>query len=131
MLSSSTRYESLVLSNDAYINALVEDDELLIQGKRYDVKAVRKAGQYVYVMVIRDTEEESILNLLTNLIRQGKHSDRPAPDFANELAALHYTNSAASLFVYAIPVSDCVFHCFSEIPTEQYIGFSAPPPKIV
>lgn len=130
VLSSSTQFETLVLSAEEYRNALVEEDELLKDGKRYDIKQVRKSGQFIYVTLIRDTQEESVLKLLTNLIRQGKRSDKPAPDFANELASLSYMKSASPLPAYTIPVSDCVFLSFSEALTEQYIGFTAPPPKV-
>ena len=51
--------------------------EFIVDGKMYDVKSISVDGNKVHLLVIHDTEEESILSLINNLINNTSSSKNP------------------------------------------------------
>lgn len=60
------RFEKIVMEEQDYREALVENNEIRVEGKMYDVGKVVHFGSKVELLVIRDTLEEHLFSFLNH-----------------------------------------------------------------
>ncbi len=66
--------ETLVLSLQDYENAKIDEHEIRIDGKMYDVAFIELHGESVIVHCIHDTEEENLFAELEKFIEKQHHN---------------------------------------------------------
>lgn len=129
--SGETVFEEITITLKANETFKDPGNEFSIDGKMYDVKSISFEGNKVHLIVIHDTEEESVLTIIKNLINNTNSSKNPFSSQLNLLLSM----------VYFQELTDFVFSpsekTLAEFPLYTESSFSAdaeilsPPPKVV
>jgi len=64
--NSSTRFEKLILTKDQFQNSLVDDKELFVNGKMYDIKETRFIKDTVEIIAYHDAKEDGLISIIEN-----------------------------------------------------------------
>lgn len=67
------------LSGEEFEHARVDDDEISIDGRMYDVAFVKNTGSDVFVYCVRDHAEENLLGFISDIISKPIDSKKPMP----------------------------------------------------
>lgn len=65
----------LVLSKDEYRKSLVEDDEIKVNGKMFDVGRIQQRGDSVIVLAMHDEKEDDLLAFASEIISKPFEQD--------------------------------------------------------
>lgn len=91
ILDTHTHLKKLSLSDSAYCNSKISNDEIKINGKMYDVKYVYFTGDSVQLLLISDTKEDSILAELEGFVNSTNNNNSPLQQRILKLLFLDYT----------------------------------------
>jgi hypothetical protein len=73
------KLEILTLSYEEYQNAKVEEGEIKVRGKMYDVARISQTGEIVTVLCLHDAHEDNLANLLGEIIAKPLDGDHKVP----------------------------------------------------
>jgi len=120
--------EIIKLSVEDFKKTLVEEHEIKVNNKMYDIARIKNEGDTVLVYCIHDEAEDSLLALLDKILKL------PLKSKENSLLVLKFT-----ALIYILPVSESIgeaFYTTNKNVTpyiEQYTNThqqpAAPPPK--
>ncbi|MFN8342847.1 MAG: hypothetical protein U0V64_14385 [Cyclobacteriaceae bacterium] len=71
--------QSIHLTAAQLEEALVEEDEMKLNGRMYDIAAIQKTGDRVVVLCLHDEKEDSLLSLLDGIIQNATRDKKPVP----------------------------------------------------
>ncbi|MBL7922968.1 MAG: hypothetical protein JNL88_02090 [Bacteroidia bacterium] len=122
-------FEKIVLTKEAYEAARVNAHEVLLDGKMYDVKAVRLQGEQVELLAIHDQEEESILEEIRKLVGHNGSRNISYPQLLGKLMAVFYQVPAALQIGPGIHTLECpdTFMILEQLPYRP-LDVPSPPP---
>src|SRR5688572_16924686 len=128
--NSSTRFEKLVLTKDQFQNSLVDDKEIFLNGKMYDIKETRFNKDTVELIAYHDVKEDGLISIIENFFDR----ENSGNDFAVKVLKLLvtvYTFSSLQLEFTQPYISGKFFM----IHPGNYISFTgetlSPPPDSV
>jgi hypothetical protein len=118
----------LTLTMDQYQDALVEDWEIKVDGKMYDVARISHKNGVVEVFCLYDAKEDNLFLLLGEIVAKPLHSNHKIPSIA--VAYLSLIFIATTTFTLVSPVeytNGLTFYQFSA--TSSYLEIFLPPPR--
>jgi hypothetical protein len=80
----------LVLSRQAYAEAKVEDHEIRVNGKMYDVARTKISGDQVTVYCLHDKAEDDLMGFLAEIIRTPLKENSHVPDEILEFIGMDF-----------------------------------------
>lgn len=131
MLSRTERSEKFIFSLSEYQMSKINEREILLNGKMYDVKSAVIAGNVVEVLAIHDTKEQSIIGKISEEICRGTCQDKRLPEQLVKLLVLLYNCPQTDSGLLAQIVCPCVFPAFSDCLVAQASDIPSPPPEII
>jgi hypothetical protein len=120
--------EVLTLTVEQYQDALVEDWEIKVDGKMYDVARVSREDGVIKVFCLHDAKEDNLFLLLGEIVAKPLHNNHKIPLIAVAYFSLIFI--AATTFTLMVPVeytNRLTFYQFSA--TTSYLEISLPPPR--
>ena len=121
--------EKLTLSYSDYQNNKIDNHEILVQGKLYDIRSVIRTGNIVELQVINDIKEEKILDNIKDLVNNSSNSKNHLPD--------HLLKWLNLVFICPVPANNLIikyssscFLPFSELIISHQTDIWSPPPKL-
>ncbi|HZV67939.1 MAG TPA: hypothetical protein VFG10_00255 [Saprospiraceae bacterium] len=129
MDDEETPFEQITLSLPDYLKDKINNHEISIEGKMYDIKSVSISGDKVTLLVINDPHEENILKKLKEVLTGRKQSKSNRPHQLRPIHTLKYLSpepehnisfTFCSTIILSLPVPGFVTND-REIPT--------PPPR--
>ncbi len=105
--------------------------EFSMDGKMYDVKSISFEGNKVHLLVIHDTEEESVLSIIKNLINNNDSSKNPFSSQLNLLLSMVYFQEITD---FDFSPSEKIlpdFPSYTESSFSTDAEILSPPPKVV
>ncbi len=88
--NTETRFQKMRISLSDYKKNKINEAEIRINQKLYDVKSVNMLVDDVELLLINDKEEENILEEIKNFFGQHNQSSSRIPDQLQELLSLDY-----------------------------------------
>jgi hypothetical protein len=123
-------FENLTLTLDEYKSSLVDEKEISIDGKMYDIKSVEYSGSHVKLIVVNDSKEEGILKGINNLTgRSNKQKDR-VPGPLHQLRSLNYLAAEPEHSFYIPSQRIQTFFILSQHAISNGFDIATPPPEI-
>jgi hypothetical protein len=120
--------EVLALTMEQYHDALVEDWEIKVDGKMYDVARVSREDGVIKVFGLHDAKEDNLFLLLGEIIAKPLHTNHKIPSIA--VAYLSLIFIATAIFILMPPVEYMNRLSFYPFPaTTFYLEIPLPPPK--
>jgi hypothetical protein len=121
--------QKIILTQDEYRSAKINNHELLIGRKMYDIKSVRILGNRVELMVINDSKEEKLIRTIKNLLGQSNRHYPKLPQQLKVFLSLRYLGPANEFTFCISNESGLDFPKEKDRIVFTYIDISTPPPK--
>lgn len=129
--NKATRFQQLTLSLSDFQKGKINDHEISIKGKMYDVKSIEIRGNKVELLVINDTREENILEDIKKSINTSNQQNKEHPyHFVKVLTLLYITPATDNIFLLEKNKQN-IFRSPCEIIISYKPGISSPPPRLV
>ncbi len=128
---SKTTFEKITITLKENETFKDPGNEFSMDGKMYDVKYISFEGNKVHLLVIHDTEEESVLSIIKNLINNTNSSKNPFSSQLNLLLSMVYYQELTD-FVFS-PSEKILpdFLLYTESSFSADAEILSPPPKVV
>ena len=127
---NDTQYEKLTLSMVDYQKAKIDANEILIQGKLYDIKSIILIGGNANLLIIHDSLEEKILKKIKDFITGNHQSNKKLPYQLLKFLSMKFLppEDCSNPFVPAI--SNDLKTVTNQIFTSSVPNIDIPPPKV-
>ena len=128
LFGRSTNLIHFTLTTGEYHQDLVDDDELLINGKMHDVRSVSINGDVVNISAIQDNEEDRIIERLKKFLTHSNNEE--LPDTIVHLLTLDYILPQPALFYCSNVLISKTFITRSIPVCSRETDITLPPPRI-
>ena len=122
------KLEVLTLTMEQYQNALVEDGEIKVNGKMYDVARVSHRDGLIKVFCLHDSKEDNLFLMLGEIVAKPLHNNHKIPDIAVAYFSLIFITATILTLISPDGCSNRLpLYQFS--PTTSHLEISLPPPR--
>lgn len=80
----------LTLTKEEYRSAKVDDHEVIVNGKMYDIARVEQHGNQILVLGIHDEAEDNLLTFLEEMVARSTNDKKPIPTQLSQLLTLTF-----------------------------------------
>ncbi len=123
--------ELIVLSSEEFKRAQVEEHEIRVNGKMFDIARISEDGNQVFVYGIYDEAEDNLLVFLDTVLTNLQHDSQKTPQSISLFGLLQYLPSD-SCFDFALGLPTHETQCVYLITSYSYTPSSdSPPPRYV
>lgn len=88
-------FQQLVLTHSAYEDAQVEEDEIEVDGKMYDVARIQVSGDKVIVFCLHDEAEDNLLSFLQEVLKNASRDHQDVPSQVYQFITLSFVSPSA------------------------------------
>jgi hypothetical protein len=128
MVAKSSNTTCFMLSQEAFESARVGDDELSLNGSRYDICSIKEKGELIVVEVMLDEKETTFLATLDEWTKSDDRSSS-AIQLLKLLSIVGEIPESGSSTL-SIPGTILLFSSITESPVFVSIDASYPPPEL-
>jgi len=96
-----SHFQQLTLTPAAYENALVEEDEIEVDGKMYDVARIVRRENKVIVFCLHDEAEDNLLSFLQEVLKNASRDQQDIPSQVYQFITLSFVSPS----VWVSPVT--------------------------
>ncbi len=128
--SANAPQVSFHLSEQEYLKVKKGSDELLMNGKMYDVRSVADNSGTIDIVAICDGKEDDIICKIEKLLKQGS-GDKKSSDKLIELLSLFYVGSSCPINYYCYQQQPLLFGSMRSNVLDAFFAVSAPPPWVI
>jgi len=118
----------LTLTTEEYHKAKVEDHEVKVNGKMYDIARVIIHKDRVLVYAIHDEAEDNLLSFLDEIVKRATNDKKPVPSQLGQLLTLIFIPTDNQL-----PVNNSIVLIHATKYTKSFLAFDrlidSPPPR--
>lgn len=125
----SLELEALSLSFNEFQKAKIDDGEMLLNGKMYDIKSVTIEGEAVTLLAFNDTKEENVLEKIKQYINRKLPNDE-VPLQLVKFFSLVFLTPVHNHIVLFDQLNNHNFTYYSAIITSRSVDTFSPPPEI-
>jgi hypothetical protein len=130
ILENSIHLQQLTLPKDVFIQSKYSSNEVLLEGKLYDLKSWSVSGDKVIINVIRDQGEEQIIKAVKDTLKTNTTQSNGLLVKLVSLIFLDYTYPSSfrnSVLYYPIQK---IIPFLSEVIQSRCADILTPPPKV-
>lgn len=80
----------LTFTHEQFKNSKVDDHEVKVNGKMYDIARIEVRGDQVLVYALHDEAEDSLLTLLNEMVKRTEKDKKPVPHSLLHLITLQF-----------------------------------------
>jgi hypothetical protein len=80
----------LILTKQEYLTAKVDEHEVKVNGKMYDISRVEQHGDQILVYGIHDEAEDNLLTFLEEMVTRSANDKKPIPTQLSQLLTLTF-----------------------------------------
>jgi hypothetical protein len=124
-----THLEKLTLTIDEYRQSRIDEHEVKVNGKMYDVKEKIFHKNHVVLLAFHDVKEENVISVIGNCFSGSRSSNKQIPAHVLKLLVSVYTLPGFAVSFLELKVSELLTGC----PDGSYHSFSSdtasPPPE--
>jgi hypothetical protein len=130
ILRPDNEFEILVLSNDAYQKSIVEEGEIRVNNKMYDVARITNLRDSVKVYALHDGKEEDLQSLLNEIVSKPLNGKSAVPNAVLLYLSLVFITPAHDIIIGTNDQEEFLTtsYCFSMKPA--VLLQETPPPWI-
>lgn len=122
------KLELIKLSAAEYQKAKVEDHEIKVDGKMYDIARVEKQEEQIFVYCVHDAAEDNLLAFLDKILSLPL-KDKNIPSDVLQFFSLNYLRTQWSFFTPEFYISQA-FTPYAETLSQFTSAKITPPPKV-
>jgi len=121
----------IILSHSVYINSLVEKDELLIDGKLFDIQSKEAIGDDISLLVVYDEEEDDLIQEIKKYVRRNCRHNKSLPESSIQLFTMNFIGSSfhcSNFDLYSCELHFITKRILFSNPTDEVF---TPPPQLI
>lgn len=80
----------LILTREEYLTAQVDNHEVKVNGKMYDIARVVQRGDQIMVYAIHDEAEDNLHSFLEEMVNRSENDNKPIPTQLSQLLTLTF-----------------------------------------
>jgi len=121
------KLEKIVVSADEFNKLDLEENEIELSGKMYDIAKIVKSDDVYVLFALHDEHEDNLLSLLDEMIKRSTNDKKPVPSQLGQFFALVYIPTQIT---FSNSQSENIFSLTEYINSYQSVTLSiqAPPP---
>lgn len=120
--------ERLLLLPDEFVKARVDEHEIKLNGRMYDIARVDHTATHVVVYALHDSAEDNLLSLLDAILKNAAKDKKPVPGMSLAQWMAEAPHGVAwkpgSCYAFIIPATRYLFSLSGFIP-----AIISPPPR--
>ena len=126
--SKETIFQKLSLSLNDFQKDKINDHEISINGKMFDIKSISVKGNKVELLALNDSKEESIIENINKSGNNGDQQNQELPTRLFKLLALFYISPSTDHNFLFYKKQQNILQSLCEIFISYKSGVSSPPP---
>ena len=128
---NTSRFQKLTLTLDDFQNSKINNNEISLNGKMYDIKSIKTSDDTVELIVLNDTEEESIIEIIKRIVGNENQQNRVLPNKLIQLLSLIYLSTTSQNNLLLDGIQQIIFQSFCETIVSHKTEIFSPPPELV
>ncbi len=117
-----------MLSREEFRKAKVDDHEVKVDGKMYDIARIVVQEDHVLVYALHDEAEDNLLTLLNEMVKRSSKDKKPVPSQLIQLLTLIFI-SVEDLFLQNNSLPFTHYTAYSEAVISFASAIESPPPR--
>ncbi len=118
----------LTFTPEEYLHAKVDDHEVKVDGKMYDIARMTTTKNQVLIYAVHDEAEDNLLSFLDEILKRSSNDKKPVPSQLVQLLTLIFIPTENQL-----PVNSSVALVHATEYTKSFLAFDrmidSPPPR--
>lgn len=116
------------LTPEEFKQARVEDHEIKVNGKMYDIARVEVQGNLLQVYALHDEAEDNLLSFLAEIAKRSAHDKKPVPSHLVQLLTLQFVSDTS---LTPQNTAGVISHSSAYLPSQSSVALriDAPPPR--
>lgn len=127
--NSKTRFRKITLSLSDYQKNNINTEEIIVDGKMYDIKSITITDNKVELLVIHDIDEENIIEKITRTANQDKATKGNLVCKLRKFVSLNYLSTNQPATPQIVKSSNNIFYCNHSKLVSTVADISNPPPQ--
>jgi len=121
--------EHIILTPEEFKTARVEDHEIKVNGKMYDIARIETIDETLHVFCVHDEDEDNLLSFLNAILNNIQQDKQQVPHSITQFTSLQYlpVSSNICLNTSATEIDHSVIYTQSDY--ELHLPVIIPPPK--
>ncbi len=124
------KHESFLLTNSEYKKGSVNNHEIYIDGKLYDIVSKVKTKNNIHLIAIHDKEEENTISNIKLAIHNNTNQNTELPKSITGLNTLIFINQGYLQAYFFLPFKTLTYANFCASTSSPVIENTSPPPRI-
>ncbi|MEP7197078.1 MAG: hypothetical protein ABI851_11220 [Saprospiraceae bacterium] len=129
--NDSTQFQKLTLTLDDFQKYKINENEVSINGKMYDIKSIAISSDKLELIVINDEEEEDLIDKIKKTTSSANRQNNTIPNKLVDLLSLNYISSTSLLNLLLNNAQQAIFNSVNDIIISYKSEISTPPPELV
>jgi hypothetical protein len=121
------KLEVLQLSQSEYQMARVDEHEIKVHDRMYDIARVEQKGEMVMIYCLHDQDEDSLLSLLDSILKNAGKDKRSVPPSSWSVVAFQLPETVALDCI--LPADRSVTTAYQFMASEPSLTIFSPPPR--
>jgi hypothetical protein len=122
------QFEKITLSKTGFKKINLDEEELELNGKMYDIAKIEGNGSGYIVYALHDESEDSLLGLLDEMVKRSCNDKKPVPSQLFQFLSLVFIPSSANFFIPPI-LPEKHFYFYSNSYSPFHSSIESPPPR--
>lgn len=122
--------ERIILTPEAFKKAQVEEHEIKVEGKMFDVARTREIDGFSHVYGVYDNDEDNLLSFLNAVLNNLQKDSASSPPSFSFFSVLQYLPESFDYTSYADAVTITAYTAYTRTITEYIPVLDSPPPQI-
>ena len=121
--------ELIILTPEEFKTARVEDHEIKVDRKMYDIARIETVDENLHVYCVHDEDEDNLLSFLDAVLNNIQQDKQPIPHSITQFTSLHYLPVSSNIYLNtsATEIDHCVV--YTQPHYELHLPVIIPPPK--
>jgi hypothetical protein len=120
--------EKIILSKKNFQKVAVEENEIELNGKMYDIAKIEGHGNEYIVYALHDEHEDNLLSFLNEIVKRASNDKKPVPSQLLQFLSLIFIPSFNS-FSFGQTATEKHFCLYSNFYSSFRSSIESPPPK--
>ena len=128
--NSKKKQETFLLTPAEFKNKRINNHEIYIDGKLYDIVSKKHSEKNIQILAIHDSEEENIISNIKIAINRHTNQNKALPETITGMNTMLFIDQEALCFHFFFLSKDITYANYSLVLSSPLIDTTSPPPWI-
>ncbi len=120
--------EEITLSNDTFQKINIDENEVELNGKMYDIARIESKGNKYVIYALHDNHEDGLLSFLDEVVKRSNNDKKPMPSQLLQFISLVFIPPSNNFYFPPI-LTEKHFCLYSNSYSSFHSAIEPPPPR--